>query len=146
MKNSILILTVTTFLAGGIISGCNLSEKKVQKAEDSVVNTMDNAEEMNQALNDSIKQFKMASEQKIDEYQQDIADLKAKMKTEKAENKALYEKNLAVLQKKSDDLITKLNDYKYEGQSNWDAFKNEFTHDMNELGTAFKDLTVNNVK
>ena len=57
MKNSILILTVTTFLAGGIISGCNLSEKKVQKAEDSVVNTMDNAAEMNQALNDSIKQF-----------------------------------------------------------------------------------------
>jgi len=40
----------------------------------------------------------------------------------------------------------KLGDHKEDGKENWNAFKKEFNHDMDELGNAFKDLTVNNVK
>jgi hypothetical protein len=31
-------------------------------------------------------------------------------------------------------------------QSDWESFKREFNHDMDELGQALKDLTVDNKK
>jgi len=37
-----------------------------------------------------------------------------------------------------------MRDYKGEGKEKWEAFKTEFNRDMDELGKAFKDLTVNN--
>ena len=40
----------------------------------------------------------------------------------------------------------RLEEYKDEGQEKWTSFKSEFNHDMDELGKAFKDLTVKNVK
>ena len=40
----------------------------------------------------------------------------------------------------------KLEDYQAEGKDSWETFKTEFSHDMDALGNAFKDLTVNNVK
>lgn len=40
----------------------------------------------------------------------------------------------------------KMDDYNMDGKENWEKFKTEFNHDMDELGQAFKDLTVNNVK
>ncbi len=40
----------------------------------------------------------------------------------------------------------KMENYKEEGKDKWEIFKAEFSHDMDELGKAFKDLTVKNVK
>ncbi len=40
----------------------------------------------------------------------------------------------------------KMDNYKEDGKEKWEAFKSEFSHDMDELGSALKDLTVNNVK
>ncbi|MFN0047523.1 MAG: hypothetical protein ACKVOU_00200 [Cytophagales bacterium] len=40
----------------------------------------------------------------------------------------------------------KMDDYKEDGKENWEKFKTEFNHDMDEIGNAFKDLTVKNVK
>jgi len=40
----------------------------------------------------------------------------------------------------------KMDNYKLEGKENWEKFKMEFSHDMDELGKAFSDLTVKNVK
>jgi len=39
-----------------------------------------------------------------------------------------------------------MDDYKQDGKENWEKFKAEFNHDMDELGKAFKDLTINNIK
>ena len=39
-----------------------------------------------------------------------------------------------------------MSDYKADGKENWEKFKAEFGHDMDELGNAFRDLTVKNVK
>jgi len=33
-----------------------------------------------------------------------------------------------------------------KSQSNWESFKREFNHDMDEIGQALKDLTVDNKK
>ncbi len=36
--------------------------------------------------------------------------------------------------------------YKADGEKNWEAFRTEFSHDMDGLGSAFKDITVKNSK
>jgi len=102
--------------------------------------------EADQALANAIQQFKNESEAIISANEKNIAELKIKIAKEKKENKASYEKKLAELEQKNSDLRKKLNEYKAEGEDDWNIFKAEFSHDMDELGKAFKDLTVNNVK
>ena len=39
-----------------------------------------------------------------------------------------------------------MEDYKADSKENWESFKTEFNHDMDELGNAFRDLTIDNKK
>ena len=143
MKYTILILVVTVFMTGIILSSCQSSTKKVENARNKVIEAELG---LNQALKDSIQQYKKESEEKISYYEKSIAEFKAKIANRKKEDKAIYEKKLAMLEQKNTELKKILSDYKDEGQDKWTSFKNEFNHDMDELGKAFKDLTVNNVE
>ncbi|MBA3707137.1 MAG: hypothetical protein H0W84_14905 [Bacteroidetes bacterium] len=58
-----------------------------------------------------------------------------------------YDKRINELEQKNKDLKKRMADYnEQDGKSNWQLFKTEFTHDMDELGNALKDLTVRNTK
>jgi nitrogen regulatory protein PII-like uncharacterized protein len=50
------------------------------------------------------------------------------------------------LEQKNIVLKNKLADYKDEGPDKWTSFKTEFSHDMDALGKALKDFTLNNKK
>jgi hypothetical protein len=52
----------------------------------------------------------------------------------------------AALEKKNDELRKKLDNCDATKTDNWTSFKEEFYHDMNELGQAIKDIGVNNEK
>ena len=143
MKKTISVLAVTVFMAGAILTGCQSSAKKVENAQDKVIEAN---QELSQALKDSIQQFKTESELKINANEKSIAEFKAKIKNEKKESKAVYEKKLAALEQKNSDLKKKLDEFKDDGKANWKTFKAEFSSDMNELGNALKDFTVKNVK
>jgi septal ring factor EnvC (AmiA/AmiB activator) len=143
MKKSILILAVTMFIAGAMFSGCQSSADKVQDARDNVETAN---QELDQAVKDSIREFKKESEAKISNYDQNIAELKAKIATMNKENKARYEKMLADLEQRNNLLKKKLADLKDDGVDQWAAFKREFNHDMDEIGKALKDLTIDNKK
>jgi hypothetical protein len=55
----------------------------------------------------------------------------------------LYSKRITTLEQQNKDLRVKL--YAYEkSQSNWESFKREFNSDMDAIGEAFKNLTVDN--
>jgi len=43
-------------------------------------------------------------------------------------------------------LKRKLNNYEEEGIDDWKKFKTEFSNDMEKLGKAFNDFTINNLK
>ncbi len=53
---------------------------------------------------------------------------------------------IAELDSKNTDMKRKLDNFKANGKDNWETFKTEFSHDMDELGNAFRDLTVKNTK
>jgi hypothetical protein len=75
-----------------------------------------------------------------------IKDFNDRIASQKKDAKVEYKQKVASLEQKNTDMKKKMDDYKLEGKENWEKFKTEFNHDMDELGKAFKDLTVKNVK
>jgi len=87
--------------------------------------------------------FKSESEVKIKENEIRITEITVKMKKPGEIFDELYEKRIADLEQQNKDLRARLIAYE-KSQSNWESFKREFNHDMDELGQALKDLTVDN--
>lgn len=143
MNKSFFILALTMLMAVTMLTSCQSKVKRVENAKDKVIEAK---QELDQALEDSIQQFRKASEDKISKYEKNIADFRLKIANEKMENKSIYDKKLAELVKKNSDLKKKLADYKYDERTKWKIFKAEYNHDMDQLGKSFKDLTVKNVK
>ncbi len=89
--------------------------------------------------------FKKEQEEKIKINEEHIAKLrKAQSKPEQAMD-AAYQKEIDRLQKKNEELRTKIVNYKYD-EGKWAQFKREFSHDMDELGKAIKNIGKDNVK
>ena len=143
MKKIFFILAIAALFAGTQLTGCRSSAKKVEVAQDNV----DKANlELDQAVKDSILQFRTTSEVKITKYEKGIAEFKSRIANEKKENRAIYEQKLAELEKRNSELKMKLADYKYEEQAKWEIFKADYNRDMDELGKSFDDLTIKKSK
>lgn len=139
MKRIFYTLAISAFIAGTGLTSCRSSAKKVEVAQDNV----DQANmELNQALKDSIQQFRTASELRISKYEKNIADFKTRIAKEKKENRSKYDEKLAELDKRNNELKMKLADYKYEERAKWESFKAKYNQDMDDLGKSFDDLTV----
>jgi len=152
MKNSILVIASTLFLTVTILSGCQSSGTKVENAEDKVQDAKNDLADSQRNLYairlDTIsnyEQFKIEAEKILIAQEKNIAEFKARIAKEKKENIADYEKKLIELEDKNSDLKKKLADLKDDGQDKWSSFKAEFNRDIDELGKAFKDLTVENI-
>ena len=144
MKKTIYTISFAAIImAGTIITSCKSSGEKVEKAQENVIEAK---KELSQAVKDSIQQFRKESQDKINAQDKSLAEFKARIAKEKKVNRDKYEKNLAELDQKNTDLKKKLADFKEDRIENWESFKKEFTHDMNEFGKSFKDLTIKNTK
>jgi len=75
-----------------------------------------------------------------------ITEYKERMSDEKGVRRAQFDKKINALELKNKELKAKLLIYPEGGKSTWEQFMIEFSHDMDELGTALKDFTVNNNK
>jgi chromosome segregation ATPase len=128
------------------------AQEKVADAKDKVADAKDNLTEAQKMANAEAekvanaaawKAYKAEAEIKIKANDTRIAELKAGMKKAGKSVTALYKENVAILEKKNAAMKNRISDYD-KSQSNWESFKTEFNHDMDELGTALKDFTVNN--
>ena len=93
-------------------------------------------------LRDSVKEFK-------DEFI--IVSLKNKKTIESHKDKLPFAKielvdkyiiRIEELEKKNDEIMSRLNEFAFEGKCKWISFKNEFRHDMAELIKSIKDFTI----
>lgn len=155
MKRTIFILSVTiAFVAGTIFTSCQSTSQKQEAAQADV---RDARQDLNEAQKDAnaLAQevataeeweiFKNESEIKIRENEVRINELNAKMKKPGEVFDEVYAKRIENLELQNKEMRTRLTDYE-KNQGNWASFKREFNHDMDELGTALKDLTVDNKK
>jgi chromosome segregation ATPase len=148
------LVAATLLTSGTAITGCQTSSENVEKAQEKVkdaeqelkvVQKDANEEAMRVASAEEWQAFKDETELKIKGNEVRIAELKNKMKTSGKTLDSMYEQRITDLEQKNKDLRARMLGYD-KNQSNWETFKREFNHDMDELGKALKDLTIDNKK
>lgn len=155
MKKSIFALAVIiTLIAGTIFTSCQSS---VQKQEAARAKVQDAKKDLKDAQKDAViatqavataeqwEAFRNASDLKIKANEVRIGELTVKMKRPGEIFDAIYEKKITDLELQNREMRSRLVAYE-TSQSNWETFKREFNHDMDAIGQALKDLTVDNKK
>lgn len=150
MKKVIFTLAVAAMTTGIFIAGCQKTPDKEKAAQDKVENAKEDLTDAYQqaqktASNEEWQKFKSESEIRIKANEVLIAELKQKIVRSGQTFDAVYSKNIDILEQKNKDLKAKIEAYE-KSRSPWESFKREFSHDINELGSALKDLTVDNKK
>ena len=146
MKKNVIKLVAIFFIASAILIGCNTPAAKVEDAKENVDEAKEDLDKANQEYLDEVQNYRNVTAAKIIENDKTIADFRLKIQNEKKEVKANYEIKITALDQKNKNLKQKMDDYNTTGKTDWEKFKEEFNHDMDELGKAFQDLIVNNEK
>jgi hypothetical protein len=154
MKKTIFTLAVVTFIAGTLMMSCKSSTKEEKESQEKVLDARENVQDAKDSLAvanraataEEWKAFKEETDSVINDNESRIAELKLKMKKTGKSIDAQYQENINTLEQKNKDLKVKLDTYKNDANSDWQSFKREFKHDMDEMGQAFKNLTVDNKK
>jgi phosphoenolpyruvate-protein kinase (PTS system EI component) len=146
MKKTIYYLAVSIVVTAGlVVTSCNSPAKKAEKAQENVEEAQQELQQQKAATAEEWNEFKSESEVKIKKNEIRIAEIKAKKMKPGQALDSLHQKRIDALEEKNNNLRTKINDYE-RNQSDWESFKREFNHDMNEIGKAFEDLTIDNKK
>lgn len=149
MKNSIILFIATVFLTGTILTGCQTSDDKVSREQKDVTEAKEDLKEeqaeVQKAANEARwKAYKDEAQVKFDANDAVIADTKTKWKSAGRKMDNVAQQQIDALEKQNKDLRQRLNGYNANTQAEWDAFQREFNRDMDEMGTALNNLTVNN--
>jgi chromosome segregation ATPase len=154
MKNSFLFLAVTMLMAGTTVTSC---KSNTDKTDDAVENVNEANSELkdvqNENADDAVKKandmewqtYKTEILATISSNEARIAELKTASKKSGATFSANYLKSIDDLEQRNTALKTKITNYE-NNQTDWESFKREADSDLEGLGKAFKDLTVNNKK
>ena len=154
MNKTIYTLAITSLLTATILTGCQNSTKKEQVAQDKVIDAQadmkDATEELvvakKEATAQQWKQFKAETNARIAENESRIAELKVKMNKTGNSIDAMYAKNIEELELKNKEIKVKVDTYKNDSNDDWESFKREYNHDMDQLNQSLKDITVDNKK
>lgn len=154
MKKTIYTLAITTLLTTIVLTGCQTSTKKEEVAKDKVADAREDMEDATEELMvakkeataEEWKQFKAETNVRIAENESQIAELKVKMKNTGNSIDAIYAKKIDELEQKNKEIKIKVASYKNDTSDDWESFKKEYNHDMDQLNQALKDMTVDNKK
>ncbi|KGL64308.1 hypothetical protein [Polaribacter sp. Hel1_85] len=166
MKTKILSLTMMIIMAGVMLTSCGQGSKQDAKKvkgdikelnKDLKKGAQDSSKEIQTAIKSNWKQFKASSEVAIENTEKQIEVLRIKIAKANKNEKERLTKALDKLEQKTKELKDKLAkrgkefkenmiDFNQSAKAEEQEFEREFTHDMNELGTALKDLFKNNVQ
>lgn len=138
MKNNIFTFAAIGCMAGIFLAGCGKTpEQRVEGAK----------QELKDAKADYLaewQRFKAESEEQIKANEDRIDAFKEKMEKAGTKTKAMYNQEVVELEQKNRDLKKQLEEYKDEGESKWQEFKTNFSHDMDAVGKTMKDLFKDN--
>jgi len=153
MKKTIITLAVSSMLiAGSVFTSCKSPAQKeadaqgeVQDAKENLNETQNdaNAEAQKVATAEEWAAFKIEADAKIKSNEVRIAELKVKLNKPGKILDPIYKKRIETLEEQNRDLKVRLDVYE-KNNSDWETFKREFNRDMDELGKALKDFTVDN--
>ena len=153
-KKIIFTLVGLAFLTGALMVSCKPSNKEEQESQEKVLEARENVQDAKDSLgvakkaatDQEWKTFKKQADSIVTDNEAQIAELKLRMKKTGKSMDAKYKKNIEILEQKNHDIKLKIDTYQNDANSDWQSFKREFKHDMDGMGKAFKNLTVDNNK
>lgn len=154
MKKTILNLALTTFIVATVLVGCQDKSKQEAEAKENVENAKENLDdakaELSVARRAATEQewqaFKDSTNATIKQNEIRIAEMKAELKKTGKTIDSEYSKKIQELEEKNKEIKNKLEVYKNDTNSDWQSFKKEFRHDMDDLGQSLKNFTVKDKK
>lgn len=145
MRKIVYMLGIITILAGLTLVSCKPSTEKEKEAEENLEEANEDFIEAKKAATaEEWEAFKVSGDSIIKKNNERIAELKLKIKRTGKAIDAEYEKSINALEQKNKDLKVKMEVYKNDTNDDWQSFKREFNHDIQEIGQALKDITVDN--
>jgi hypothetical protein len=140
MKNYMKMSFASLLMVGSLLVSCSTPAEKVDKAEDDSREAKKELRIAKAEYEKEMKAYRKTSEEKIAANELKIAEFKARGSTQKATAKADYEKNVEELNRKNTDMKMRLDSFKFDSKTKWEAFKFELNQDMDELGQAINDF------
>ncbi|MGZ3862261.1 MAG: sll1863 family stress response protein [Bacteroidia bacterium] len=152
-KRTLVTVGIAYVMAACALLACNSPEEKVEKAKEDVREEKADVTKAEQNLNKAEEDYNLEIEdyrrQTAEEYeanQKSINEFNERISKQKKEARDEYKAKIAELNRKNADMKKRMDDYKANGKEDWQSFKREFRHDMDELRQSLKDLGKDNVK
>lgn len=140
IKRFTLLSIVTLFIA----TGCsNSPENETEALKDAKENVVNAQADLAIAKKDSVEEYnkyKTVALYTLTDNENKIKALKEERKSESANSRDKYLKELDALEKKNAELKSKMNLYQDGPKDKWEAFKKGFNHEVDELGKAISAL------
>jgi hypothetical protein len=127
-----------------IVSFIEPSERKVESARRKVEEAKQNLRKAEERAKNEQEQWirlKREFENKINANKTSINNFKKKLNKAGDKVKGKYEHKLNDLEEKNRKMMVKIGKYKDEKVEKWEAFKNVFMRDMEEIGSSLNDLS-----
>jgi hypothetical protein len=137
---------LTLIFSAIILTSCNSPAEKVVLAEQKVSEANQELDAANAEYLEEVELYRRETAARIAYNNESIAAFNKRIESEKTEARDEYRKTIKALEEKNTDMQKRLDSYKADGKDKWEVFKTEFSRDMDNLGKAFSDLTVSNVK
>lgn len=143
MKKAIYFLVVTLIAIGIYFISCKSSPERIDNEIAESRQDSDSRVDYNEDINN----FKKDINDRIDANEKRIKELRENLREEKKEVRKEYEEKIENLEQKNTALKKRINEYREDGIGDrWESFKQEFNHDMDELGNAIDNLVIDNKK
>jgi uncharacterized protein YeaO (DUF488 family) len=142
-KNIFLLPAIISLISISVVSCNNSTEDKttetVVKKDTVVIEENKDVVTVVVATPEEWNAFKADAEAKIEANEKRIVELKAKMNKPGKLLDKMRADRIAALEQRNRDLRLKITAYETE-KTDWQKFKEEFNHDMDELGKAIGDI------
>ena len=140
-------------ITGLAITNCKSNSSNVNEeyytAQDAKKKMANSEKEIASAQKDiysDFQKFIKEANTKISRIEKNISELKLKSIEDKKKANEGYFIKIKDLEKSNDVLKMELENYVHEGNGNWQTFKTDFYHNLDELEIAFNDATVKEIK
>jgi hypothetical protein len=150
MKKLVLSLAVVAFLAGTISTSFGqVPDKQSVKARENLKEEKKDVvvakQDLKVAQKDSVSEyqkFTKESEIKFKSNEKSIADLRAAITKNNSKEQATDQKKVSILEDKNNSLKKELAEYKVLGETQFTAFKSEYSRDQDQLAKELKDFKI----
>ncbi len=146
MKKTILVMALSVFITGAIVTSCNSPTEKVLAAQDQVNDANNALDEANKEYLADVEKTRSEAVEVFNANEKSIAEFNLRIEDKKADLKAEYKEKINELNEQNSDLKKKLDEYKAQGKEDWTEFKAEFNRDLDKLKKAIVDFNVINLK